>query len=912
VTLPSAERWSELQPRIDELLSLTASERVRRLDALGSVDPATALELRQLLAGLDDADRVFASTAPVEQVLAMAAPAAGDAVGPWVLVAPLGTGGMGSVWRARRADGRFKAEVAIKLLKGGQFDPQAQERFRREGAILGRLLHPGIARLLDAGVTPAGQPYLVIDLVEGQPIDRWCLQQRLSVRATVELFVQVLDAVAAAHAQLVVHRDLKPSNILVDARGQVRLLDFGIARLLDDELPGMTREGALALTPRYAAPEQFEGGVLGTAADVYALGVVLFELLTGHHPGGLPPGASLLDHMQSAAAGGFERASRRAPARARELRGDLDTVLAQALEATPQKRYASVSALRDDLQRHLRHEPVQARAASPWYRLGKLLRRRPLESAAVAAAALAVPAGTHVQAAVLLALAAGAGGSLWQARRARDQAQAARDAQARAEAVKRFIASIFGQAVPRQGAGGVVTAADLLGAAAARVGTELQDQPEVAAELMSIIGSSLLELGEVQAARQALAEAVTRNERVLGRQHAETLQVRRLEVVATNVTGDLAASERLLPPLLADLRAQLPGSARPLVAALRSHSFVLTKRGAETQAVHALEEAWRLGREALGADDDDTLNAAGLLGNTLNTFARYPEALLVLDEAVALARKKFGAQRPHPMLAMVEGWHADVLANAGRLPQAVAGLRQVLADQLKLDNGDTSRSRYLRTALARSLANQGALDEALEQARLALEVDLRLHPQPTVDRGATHLQIGVILVERGEAEAGVKAIEEAEAVTQAAGGGQAIAAHLRRAHRALGLLAGSRAAEALAEAEDMLQTPSVMAPGVRVATLRLRIAALRQMGRTQAADAHLDALQAAAHAAGLAPQLRWRACVEAAALHLDCGRPAQALQQLQQPLQELAASQVPTSPLLKRARELQDRASALL
>ncbi len=910
MTLPSAQRWSELQPRIDELLALTPPERTGRIDALAQNDPGTAGELRQLLAALD-ADEPWLAAAPMTAQLAVsAAPAAGDAMGPWTLVSLLGSGGMGSVWRARRADGRFDTEVAIKLLKAGHLDPQAQERFRREGAILGRLQHPGIARLLDAGVSAAGQPYLVLDLVEGQPIHRWCLQQRLGVRATVELFTGVLDAVAAAHAQLVIHRDLKPSNILVDVAGRVRLLDFGIARLLDDDAPGLTREGALALTPRYAAPEQLEGAALGTAADVYGLGVVLFELLTGAHPSGLPDGASLLEHMKAAAAGQFQVASRRAPARARELRGDLDTVLARALATRPEDRYPSVPALRDDLQRHLRHEPIQARAAGPVYRLGKLLRRRPLESAGIAAVLLAVPAGTHLQAVVLLSLAAGAAFSLWQARRAMQQARAAQQAQARAEAVKSFIASIFGQAVPRQGAGGVVTAGDLLNAAAARVGSELKAQPEVAAELMAIIGDSFLELGDVPAARRVLPEAVSRCELAFGRLHATTLHARHQEIVAYSVMGALDTSERLLLPLLSDLRARLPEAARDLVATLRSHSFVLTKRGAETQAVQALEEAWRLGREQLGEDDDDTLTAAGLLGNTLNAFMRYPQALQVLDEAVALARRKYGAQRPQVVLAMMEAWHADVLANVGRLPQAVAELRQVLDDQLALDGTDTTRNRYTRMALARALAEQGALDEGLAQTLRALEVDDRLHPQPTVDKGNLHFQIGWILVERGDPAAALEAFERSEAITQAAGGGQPKAALLRRAHRAGALLASGRAEEALSGALAVQESTGVAAPTAHAHAARVHVAALRRLGRDDDAVRQLPAMLAAAHAPGVAPQLRWRACLVAAELHLDCGRPSQALELLEPALHEIEAAHVVESPLLRRALALKLRAAA--
>ncbi|HEY4958560.1 MAG TPA: serine/threonine-protein kinase, partial [Caldimonas sp.] len=413
-------RWATLSPRIDELLDLAPAERERRLAAIAVADPAGADELRDLLGARDDASAAGFLSAAAVPGLVPAHVDASDPVGAWTLVELIGEGGMGSVWRARRSDGRFEGEAAVKLLRSGLFDATAQERFRREGAILARLRQPGIAQLLDAGVTPRGQPYLVLELVDGERIDRWCAARLLGVRPRVELFLQVLDAVAAAHGQLVIHRDLKPSNILVDAAGRVRLLDFGIAHLLpgQDEIEqtALTRESALALTPRYAAPEQFQRGELSMSTDVYALGILLYELLTDAHPTGLPAGASALAHMQSALEGRHVGASSAAPALRRELRGDLDTILAKACALEPALRYPSALALRDDLQRHLANEPIVARPATIGYRLAKLVRRRPFETAAVAAIVVAVPAGAHVQAAVLLSFGIGTGVALWQLR----------------------------------------------------------------------------------------------------------------------------------------------------------------------------------------------------------------------------------------------------------------------------------------------------------------------------------------------------------------------------------------------------------------------------------------------------------------------------------------------------------------
>jgi hypothetical protein len=427
------EHWARLEPYLDELLTLSPLERARRLDEMAANDPGTAGELRELLAVNDEADResfLGTSGAPVWLPPTVAG---GDALGPWTLVQPLGEGGMGSVWRARRNDRRFEGEAAVKLLKTGLFDAAAQERFRREGAILARLHHPGIAQLLDAGITAKGQPYLVLELIQGESIDRWCEARSLDPRQRIDLFLQALEAVAAAHGQLVIHRDLKPSNILVDDTGRVKLLDFGIARLLPGqgdeaaEQTALTRVGTFALTPPYAAPEQFQGGALGMATDVFALGVLLYELLTKAHPSGLAASSTPLQYFHAAVEGRFKRASERAPGERQVLRGDLDNILAKALAPLPAERYANVAAFADDLRRYLNDEPVVAHPGTLIYRAGKFARRNRL---AVTAAS-----------AVVVALAVGLAATLWmgaEASRQRDFAlgEAKRARQAEAQAVK--------------------------------------------------------------------------------------------------------------------------------------------------------------------------------------------------------------------------------------------------------------------------------------------------------------------------------------------------------------------------------------------------------------------------------------------------------------------------------------------
>jgi protein-disulfide isomerase len=297
---------------------------------------------------------------------------------------------MGSVWLARRNDGRFEGLAAIKLLNASLLGRAGQERFRREGSFVARLRHPNIAQLLDAGVSFLGQPYLVLEHVQGLTIDDHCRDRKLGVDARVQLFLQVLAAVAHAHANRVVHRDIKPSNVMVTGDGRVKLLDFGIAKLLEGEGPGgdrspaaLTGEGEAPLTPEYAAPEQLVGGAITTATDVHALGVLLYLLLSGRHPAG-EERRSLAEWMKIVVEVEPPPISRLVPAGPlrRALRGDLETIVAKALRKDPAERYPSALAFAEDLRRSLGHQPIRARPDAVAYRAARYLRRNRLALAA--------------------------------------------------------------------------------------------------------------------------------------------------------------------------------------------------------------------------------------------------------------------------------------------------------------------------------------------------------------------------------------------------------------------------------------------------------------------------------------------------------------------------------------------------
>jgi serine/threonine protein kinase/Tol biopolymer transport system component len=394
----SPDQWQALSPHLDQALEMTDDERSIWLSSLHNQDPALAYQLEILLRehrALSDEGFLEASALELPGGPGLE----GQTLGVYTLVSQIGHGGMGTVWLAERNDGRFERRVAVKVLNVALMGKDGKERFKREGRILGRLRHPHIAELIDAGVSLTGQPFLVLEYVNGHHIDRYCDQHRLDVKARIQLFVDALVAVSHAHANHIVHRDLKPSNILVRSDGEVKLLDFGIAKLLESDGHSgevtITAEGSRALTPEYAAPEQLTGETVTAATDVYASGVLLYVLLTGRHPAGDGPRtpANLLksileieprrpSELVAEKAGDGETAAINAERRAstpeklaRVLRSDLDTILAKALKKNPQERYSSVQAFADDLRRYLRYQPISARPDTIGYRAGKFARR---------------------------------------------------------------------------------------------------------------------------------------------------------------------------------------------------------------------------------------------------------------------------------------------------------------------------------------------------------------------------------------------------------------------------------------------------------------------------------------------------------------------------------------------------------
>jgi eukaryotic-like serine/threonine-protein kinase len=518
----NAEQFGRLSDLLDQAFELVPERRTAWLAELATHDPElcglvtdliasdSAASAEQLIETREVFNRQFAAAIRTQHSLL------GKQFGPYRVVRQLGQGGMGSVWLADRIDGLFTRQVALKLVHLSFAGTTLLERFAREREILAALNHPRIGRLLDAGISEDGQPYLALEYIEGTPLTAYCDEQRLPVKTRVELIVQVLSAVQHAHRNLVVHRDLKPSNILVTTDGDVRLLDFGIAKLLSD---GVAQESALtelsgrALTPEYASPEQIAGQQITIASDVYSLGVVLYELLCGNRPyrlkrdsrGALEEAILNADSLKPSQAAITDEIAEARSSSAKKLRqmltGDLDTIVGKALKKEAGERYVTADAFAQDLQRYLDGEPVLARPDSAAYRIGKFVARNRL---AVAAAVL-----------VGVALASATGVSLWQARIAREQASVAKRESSRAQAVQEFLLDIFrtnSDSQPDPIKARQTTARELLDIGAKRVGERLKDAPEAQAEVSDTLADMYSQVGlDNEAADMLMQQTVALN-----------------------------------------------------------------------------------------------------------------------------------------------------------------------------------------------------------------------------------------------------------------------------------------------------------------------------------------------------------------------------------------------------------------
>ena len=732
------ETFARLDRLVDQALDLPADERERWLGQLGPEDAPLLPRLKDLLAAagggrLATLPKLSASAASPEtgeQRSADAAGLAGGLVGPYRLIRILGEGGMGTVWLARRADGLLDRPVALKLPRDVR---GLAERMAREREILAVLVHPGIARLYDAGIAEGGQPYLALEYVEGRPIDVHVREEKLDVPARLRLFLKVAAALAYAHGRLVVHLDLKPSNLLVTADGEVRLLDFGIATLLGGEAAGEAEPGGRVLTPAYASPEQILGEPIGIASDIWSLGVVLYELLVDARPYEARGGSRrALEEAILKAEPARPSEATGDPALRRVLRGDLDAIVLEALRRQPAERYPTVDAFAGDLERFLSGLPVRARRGGAVYRGQKLLRRHPLVAGAAAAAVAALLATTGV--------------ALWQARRAlleRDRAAEAKD----------FIVSLLRGADPYL-AGRTLTAADLLEQARGRIDSDLGDRPELRVELLTAIGSSLVHLQDLEAADRVLAEAVVDGTRSLGPRHPRTIRARLALTDLHRLRGRTEEMERELVEIVPALRQGGPEQLEELAGALRQSAYLAMARGRGEDAVRFVQESRDLAAARWGRRHRVTLLAEIVLVHAYVQTGQAASALETGEHIERLALELFGGNPRHPQVIQARLTHALAVGIAGDRSRAV-DLTQAGVDDARAVFGP--ESTVMAFALPRLVQAQvlvGELEGALAEANAAFRA-------ASGRAGPESIVMAAVLDARGRALLAARRLDEA-------------------------------------------------------------------------------------------------------------------------------------------------------
>ncbi|GAB5536753.1 MAG: hypothetical protein Rubg2KO_30020 [Rubricoccaceae bacterium] len=739
----SHDRWQRIDGLFTEALDCQPDERTAFLRAACGDDPALYTAVASLVERADRAELDLGESATdyaaplLEAGLAEEAAlelAEGTRIGPYRVIRPLGRGGMGVVYLAERADGTFEKQVALKLVKRGMDTDAVLRRFHRERQILASLDHPGIARLLDAGATDDGRPYLVMEAVAGEPITAYAEHRQLDVDARLDLFAQVCTAAAYAHRRLVVHRDLKPSNVLVTDDGRAKLLDFGIARLLDPDSDALATQlgSARPLTPAYAAPEQLRGEIATTAADVYALGGMLYELVTGERP------ASSLK-PPSAVAG---------TARIRRLQGDLDTICLKALRQDPEARYSSVNAMLDDIQRERAGLPIQARPASTGYRVWKFVRRH--------------PRGVWL---TLVGLAMLIGAGLFHTVRVNAERDRAELEANKAAAVSSFLVDLLQDSNPNHAPGGSATVREALDEGAARVRTDLRDQPALQAQVLTTMGevyyglglygqaaqhvedalaiqrdlyaephlaiaASLRQLGGIRQAQSrppdayGLCEEALRIHRtLLGSTHAEVAASLQCTGMALRWLDREQDAEQMLREAVAIRRQDAPSLE---LAQTLTHLGHLLRSARPAEADTLYREALDLRRQLVGNEHPYIADALINVAGAAMRQGRYTEAERYFTDGLAMRRRTQGED--HPEIGVDLGGLARVYRETGDVEAAEQTHREAIAHLNRTLGSNHEEVIVNLYALTRLLLADGRPAEAESTAREALAGRQALHP----------------------------------------------------------------------------------------------------------------------------------------------------------------------------------------
>ncbi|MBB5208086.1 serine/threonine-protein kinase [Chiayiivirga flava] len=748
----------------DDTALLTEVRDLLATDTGGVLDRTAAGVAARLVGGNDGDD--------AEAVLP-----AGTQLGAWRLLQPLGQGGMGMVYLAERAGDGYVQRGALKLIKRGMDSAAVVARFRNERSILSRLTQPNIARLLDGGVAEDGRPFLVMEYVEGEPLSDWAARTAAGLDTRVALFLQVCDAVAHAHRQLVVHRDIKPGNVLVDARGVPKLLDFGIAKLLGDgEDATRTATSGHFLSPAYAAPEQRDGGFVTTAADIYQLGLLLFELLTGARFSAIAGNTGGHPSQRLAAARELVGDDGPTAITPRQLRGDAGIIVARATDADAARRYATVEALADDVRRWRDGRPILARPDSGLYRLRRFVARHRV------AAALGVIA--------IVGLLGGSALALWQAQRAEREAQLARSAQA-------FLTSVFDAASPDSEAGARVTARELLDRGAERIERDLADQPRLRADMQVTLGTLYTQLGQYDQAQALLERA--RSGWPDGSADDAAARLRLL--------AKLAAVERRRGRL--DDALALFDSVLATDAPADARSHVLVERALLHDERGAFDAGLADARAALAIDsarDDDAgldiVRDRHIEALMLARLGRFDESQRVFDATLADASVRLGPDDTR--VAQMHNDYAVLMSSASRPEPAEAHARKALDARRRRLGDDHPAVAETLQVLGGPLRQLGRLDEAQQVLEEALAIQRKVYGNEHVQVAGTLNSLGIVASTRQQYALAETYTRESLAIYRAIGSDRTVNTATITTNLAVAMMRQGKIADARPLLEDAL------------------------------------------------------------------------------------------------------------
>ncbi|CAN5878791.1 serine/threonine-protein kinase [soil metagenome] len=747
-------RVERIQQLFDAAVALPPTQRERFLLGITADDAVLRADVLALLEAHESADDRLVSPFSSGARAAAAWDEEGwDGVrlGSWRVERRIGAGGMGTVHEAVRDDDEFHRKVAVKLLHRGRGGEVAVRRFRTERQILARLNHPNIATLLDAGTSTEGQPYIVMEFVDGVPITEWCDARQLGVRERVELFLQVCAAVQHAHQNLVVHRDLKPGNILVTSDGVVKLLDFGVAKLMPegDDVPEVTATQVAyrAFTPEYAAPEQFQESAVGTSADVYALGVVLFELLAGRRP--IEVAGRSFREMEAAVCTltpprpstvmGEERwraLAERNSARARvRVAGDLDAIVTMALRKEPERRYGSVEQLGRDVAHYLEGLPVSARSDGFGYRARKFIRRRRVETAAVVIA--------------FLSLGGGLVAAVSQAQRAEAQSY-------RAAEVISFLNDMLSAADPAA-YGRDVTVRAMLDSAAVRAHT-LSDRPDIETEIRYVVGNTYLALGEYDAAEEQFKLELDAYRRLSPRGSRDlAVGLTRLAKVY-EFQGRYEAADSVFGEAWKLYAKYPPSTPIDQAIVLDNHGRILAQLGRDADARRSFQQSLALGLRYDAANDSSLAVSYNNLAVISSRLGDYTAADTLMALAHAAAVRRHGED--HVLIAAIASAHASVLSASGDTARADSAYVHAIDMRLRLigeDHPDIATTMY---NYADHLLRTGRPVEGAHWARKVLAMRGRSLPETHLGIGAAMQVLGRSLVRLDSLAAGEHWVRE--------------------------------------------------------------------------------------------------------------------------------------------------------